>query len=486
MDGPLLVSVRMGARLSVAILGLGAAAITATLAACIGPQPFACESDDQCRLDGRRGSCEPERFCSYPDGECESGMRFEAYAAGALAGRCVELSEAGSSGSGDSSGSEAGSDESTGTTGGDGCLAFDMVGAGLLHTCARDTDGFLWCWGSNLTSQLGQGSPVVDFIVEPTRIEGPGRVVAFDGSRHTCAINEDNELWCWGYNDDGQSDWADTEIRIEEPRIIEAPAGTLNSVATGDTATCVSLDDAVYCWGTLLGSAGVMPTPIPGVDEPLVAMAGGRAHACGLTADGRVLCWGEDDLGQLGDGAGIGSGEAVPVDFIADGVVRSLAVGDDHSCAVFEADGTQSVRCWGANGNGETGLLLESQVPFPHTAIGGLAGGEYIGVAAGAAHGCAATKAGELHCWGDNSVGQADWQSGALIPGPNAVMLPFGDAPPTVALSAGSGHTCALRSDGTLDCWGCNEWGQLGGEPRQCREDGDDDDAVTVRICARP
>ncbi|MEM6997067.1 MAG: hypothetical protein AAF721_41570 [Myxococcota bacterium] len=444
------------------------------LGACIGPEPFACENDDQCQLSGDQGTCEPEKYCSYPDEACASKARFESHAPGDLAGRCVEPppGDEGSSSEDDGSGSD---------TVADGCRRFDMLRAGNEHTCARDLDGGLWCWGRNILSQLGQGSPVVDFIVEPVRVEGPSAVVAFDAKNHTCAVDDTNTLWCWGSNEDQQIELGNQVPRIDAPVAIETPAGTLHAVATGRSTICASFDDELICWGLLLGETPVGPTKIAGVEEPLVFMDGGSTHGCGLTAAGTVLCWGEDGLGQLGDGGGVGSGEAVPVEFIDPGVVRSLAVGADHACAVFEADDVQSVRCWGSNSLGQTGLLLDSQVPFPHTAAGGLAGGQYVGVAAGAAHGCVIAADGSLSCWGDNTYGQSDWQLPSWPEGPNGVAPPFGAAPAIVDLTAGDKHTCALRADGTVDCWGCNEFGQLGGGSREC-ETG----VVTTRVCAPP
>jgi len=463
------------------------AALVGAAAACIGPQPFACTDDAQCRLDGIDGWCEPERFCSYPDDECGSNRRFESEAPGDLGGECVDMpgtsdGETDESTSQTDAGSESGSDvsDSGDTSISDECVPFDMVRGGVRHTCARDVEGNLWCWGENLFGQ--QGPPRTNFIVEPTRVQGVGPIVAFDTSDHTCAIEEGGDLLCWGRNENGQVDPTDELPVLEDPLVIADVPGEVNSFATGLETTCASVDSELYCWGQILGMPGIEATAIPGIAEPLVAMQAGRAHACGLTEDGRAWCWGDDDAGQLGDGGGVGNGEAVPVEFIEDGVVHALDVGSDHACAVFDGDDGLQVRCWGDNSVNQTGLLLGAPVPFPHTPVGNLIGGQYGPLTAGIAHSCVWAGDEGMFCWGDNSVGQSQWDPTIdWLDGPNAVALPFETSSEVAMLSGGGAHTCLLQTDGTLDCWGCNTWGQLGAEPRGCEPD----DVVTVRVCAR-
>lgn len=456
----------------------GLAALVGTAAACIGPQPFACTDDAQCRLDGAEGWCEAERFCSYPDEGCDSRRRFESEAPGELGGECVELGGTSDDGGSEGSGSDASGSSDTGVS--DECVAFDMVHGGVRHTCARDVEGELWCWGENLFGQ--QGPPRTNFIVEPKKVEGIGRVTAFDTSDHTCALDEDDDLYCWGRNESGQVDPTSQLPVLEDPRMGTEVPGTIHSFATGLETTCASVDSEVYCWGKILGNPGVAATSIPGIDEPIVAMQAGRAHACGLTEDGRALCWGEDEQGQLGDGGGIGSGEAVQVQFLEEGTVLALDVGSDHACALFEGQDGPQVRCWGDNSVNQTGLLVGATVPFPHTPVGSLVGGQYGSIATGIGHSCVWAGDEGLFCWGDNSAGQGQWDASMdWLAGPNAVALPLQTSSEIAMLSGGGGHTCVLQADGTLDCWGCNTWGQLGAEPRGCELD----DVVTVRVCAR-
>jgi len=76
------------------------------------------------------------------------------------------------------------------------------VSAGGYHTCAIKQDGSLWCWGWNLSGQLGDGTNSDKFT--PVQIMSSGVSSVALGGYHTCAIKTDGSLWCWGLNSDGQ------------------------------------------------------------------------------------------------------------------------------------------------------------------------------------------------------------------------------------------------------------------------------------------
>ena len=83
-----------------------------------------------------------------------------------------------------------------------GALGTDtvQVAVGEHHTCARKTDGSLWCWGYNAHVQLGDGT--TEGHPSPVQVEDLGTTVAeiAAGGNHTCARKTDGTLWCWGYN----------------------------------------------------------------------------------------------------------------------------------------------------------------------------------------------------------------------------------------------------------------------------------------------
>ena len=143
---------------------------------------------------------------------------------------------------------------------------------------------------------------------------------------------------------------------------------------------------------------------------------------------------------------------------------QTVSVGSDHSCGI-KADGT--AYCWGSDQYGQLGIVhgdtlcgpVQSRYrcsPIPRSVQPGL---ELASVSAGAEHTCAITIAGDAYCWGANDQGQlGDLSTG----GPTLVRVPAPGGLPWVQISAGFSHTCAVRSDGVVFCWGSNDRGQLG------------------------
>jgi alpha-tubulin suppressor-like RCC1 family protein len=83
-----------------------------------------------------------------------------------------------------------------------------VSGPTASHACAV-INGSLWCWGANPLAELGDGSrldryqPVRVMLAESSQLRGlPGSVAA--GKAHTCAIDDDGSIWCWGANQRGQ------------------------------------------------------------------------------------------------------------------------------------------------------------------------------------------------------------------------------------------------------------------------------------------
>jgi alpha-tubulin suppressor-like RCC1 family protein len=154
---------------------------------------------------------------------------------------------------------------------------------------------------------------------------------------------------------------------------------------------------------SVVGAAGTIPTAIPQVvGIPVtggVIIASGLGHSCMTTVDNRVLCWGLNDSGQVGDGSTVNRHVAVFVKNIT-GVVQ-ITLGSKHSCALL-SDGT--IWCWGENKSGQlgNGTTTNSSIPIqvvglPDKATGFTAGQDFT---------CAVLADKSIWCWGDNSSGQ--------------------------------------------------------------------------------
>ncbi|MHB8059956.1 MAG: RCC1 domain-containing protein, partial [Gaiellaceae bacterium] len=199
-------------------------------------------------------------------------------------------------------------------------------------------------------------------------------------------------------------------------------------------------------------------------DVSASAVSAGSFHTCAVVG-GAVECWGSDDSGQLGNGNPL-TNSSTPVMVSGLANVTQISAGKYHTCALRN-DGT--VWCWGLNDYGELGNNSTTNSPTP-VQVRGVGGTGYLtGVTEVDANGkftCARLSSGEVRCWGRNQSGQLG--SGAADNNthstPVAVVGVGGGGTLTgvSAITAGANHACALRSGGTVDCWGLNDHGQLG------------------------
>ena len=210
----------------------------------------------------------------------------------------------------------------------------------------------------------------------------------------------------------------------------------------------------------------------------IVDVSLGEYHTCALAMDGRVKCWGSNDvgrLGQVGYDEHIGDDEPPsdwdPID-VADDVV-GLVSGYDHNCAVRASGGAV---CWGRNSYSVLGYGTSDEIgddESPASAGDIMLSGDIDAIAAGNGHTCA-LSGGEVYCWGYNNSGQLGYG--------DTMSSTEGDLPDTrgavpldgtvVELSAGNSHTCARMDNGDVTCWGSNAQGQLGtGNPDSIGDD---------------
>lgn len=211
-----------------------------------------------------------------------------------------------------------------------------QIDSGSGYTCAALTTGQARCWGVNAEGSLGDGSSTdrnLPVVVTNGDGTGPLTEVAevHAAERHTCARLDSGEARCWGSNGHGQLGDGTGTAR-PRPVPVSNPEGTgpltgVAEIATGGFyssnspslrrgVTCARLtNDQVRCWGsnddgqlgdgtrtsrsrpvTVLNPEGT--GPLSGVTELAVA----SGHACARLEDLRVVCWGDNALGQLGDG----------------------------------------------------------------------------------------------------------------------------------------------------------------------------------------
>ena len=238
------------------------------------------------------------------------------------------------------------------------------VAAGGAHTCALHRDGTVSCWGENRTGQLGTGD--FEGTTKPKLVPKVNDATALaTGTSHTCVIRKGGAMSCWGLNTDGEvgnpAAIGVTNVPTDVLEIHDAIA-----LATGDDHTCMVHENdggGVSCWGDNENSelangnrfSAFKPTTALGVTDAVLVTAG-LQHTCILHGDTSVACWGDDTHGQVGNGIVtpiVSSPTRVPGVFHA----RAVVAGDVFSCALLQGD---AVLCWGQNdvgelGNGKTG-----------------------------------------------------------------------------------------------------------------------------------
>lgn len=198
-----------------------------------------------------------------------------------------------------------------------------------------------------------------------------------------------------------------------------------------------------------------------------VGISSGGFTTCVVRPTGQLVCWGDNSAAQLG--AGFRSPSQHPMVVAGHGAAAvGVTSGLSHTCAVTS---TGRVRCWGANGNGQLGdgSTIDSAVPVE---VVGLGSG-VLAVSAGSGHTCALTSAGGVKCWGLNASGQLGDGTRVDRAAPSDVA---GLSAGVVGVSAGSGHTCAVISSGAVKCWGDNASGQVGEGRGHPTPDGDGDE----------
>lgn len=191
-----------------------------------------------------------------------------------------------------------------------------QVSVGFSHACAVLATGALKCWGSNASGELGIGTDdpphtaPVDVVALGTNVAS---VVA--GFNITCAILKTGALQCWGHGDDGAlGDGMTGTIRVvsSPTQVLGATTG-VTSVSNTGIFTCAVISGATKCWGNS-GALGTANGPsyrnsapgeeVVGLGTGSAAVATGNEFACALTSAGGVKCWGQNGVGELGDGKG--------------------------------------------------------------------------------------------------------------------------------------------------------------------------------------
>lgn len=221
------------------------------------------------------------------------------------------------------------------------------------------------------------------------------------------------------------------------------------AVGAGFATTCVIVNGDRSSVLLCFGQEAIDPVGLSEEDQAsqtrFVAVTGGEHYLCTLTSFGEVYCWGDNNHGQLGNPE-LDRTQKPKRAWLSDPVIQ-LAAGANHACAIT-VDG--QLYCWGDNADGQLGVEAASDTELREPTL--VDAGPWISIAAGAAHTCGVKSDGSLSCWGRNTELQVGNTGESPVRMPRLVNTEHSWR----QVAIGQSHSCALRTDGSLWCWGSN------------------------------
>ena len=354
------------------------------------------------------------------------------------------------------------------------------------YACGLAFDGKVYCYGNNLSGELGNGGGysggfVTAAVAQGAIPAGASLKQVATGGNFACVLASNNKMYCWGGNSYGQlgdntTTQRKTPVEVQQGAI--PSAATIKQIFAGPNNMCALTNDGkLYCWGyNLVGALGdgtttnkLVPTAVSQGTMPAGAIVrqvsmSTTVTCATITTSVDLYCWGTGGYGQLGNN---GYSSSYTPSVVSRGVmpagvaIEQVAVGDTHVCALLSNNG---LYCWGTNGNGQIGDGSTTKRIAPTAvSLGVIPSSVSIRqVVSGGSYSCALAS-NKVYCWGRNDVGQLG--NGSSVPAsPYGLLTPVatvqgampaqGKIQKLVTVPNNFASTCAIMDDSSTYCWG--------------------------------
>ncbi len=348
--------------------------------------------------------------------------------------------------------------------------------SGEYHTCALTNAGNVYCWGSNVDGQLGNGTNTKSLtpveVLNPAGTAPLSGIVALSaGQAFACALTGTGTVYCWGADQSGQlGNGTTNDNGLNLPVQVTGLTNAV-TIASGHYHTCaVTTAGAAMCWGDNdEGELGTQetntdtPMQVTGLTSGVADVTAGSYFSCAVMTDSSAMCWG---INALGAGPST-SGSFTPVSVLNPAGTAPLTGvlevngGYSDACAIMT---DQTALCWGQNQDGEVGngTNVNQSLPVQVTAVGSsTALSNVTQIGAGEYFTCVMVSSGAIQCAGSNGFGQLSdgnftseetWQAASGLTG-----VP-------IELAAGFDQACVVLPAGGASCWGSDINGELGND----------------------
>ena len=343
---------------------------------------------------------------------------------------------------------------------------------GYRGICAKNLSGQVYCWGHGSEMHGGSTTPGTPNLMSTLNVVDHMYVTEDNGF----VIDEFGDLLSWGGGYVASARASGRTGPVVPPATVTGlPAGEIPTCIKGDHSDACALmpDGDLYCWGDNAygevgtGVGGFHQTPVFSTDDVASFEGGGSVHCLIRDSDGTIWCSGEGAYGKLGDGLNTSSTSWVQTSNPDVVNMKKLTIaGYEGTEAVCALKNNGDVYCWGRNVYptlGYYGLIgvgtfstTSFSTPQHVSTISNV-----VDISAGVVSFCALKSDGTVHCWGENYASQLGDGNGGEHNDKN-VPTPVVNLSGVEKIDSGAQHVCAMTNEKKVYCWGLNSSGQLG------------------------